>query len=80
MTPARLVGTDIVHAVPLTFVAGIGHIILGDVNVTLLGNLLIGSIPGVLLGTLFGGKVPEPLLRTAIGLVLAVVAAKLLIP
>ncbi len=49
-------------------------------NVTLLGNLLIGSIPGVLLGTLFGGKVPEALLRTAIGLVLAVVAAKLLIP
>ena len=80
MNPARLVGTDIMHAVPLTFVAGIGHLILGDVNVALLGNLLIGSIPGILLGTLFGGKVPEALLRAAIALVLAVVAAKLLIP
>jgi len=80
MTPARLVGTDIMHAVPLAFVAGIGHMILGDVNVALLGNLLIGSIPGVLLGSLFGGRVPEALLRAAIALVLAVVAAKLLIP
>jgi uncharacterized membrane protein YfcA len=80
MTPARLVGTDIMHAVPLTFVAGIGHMILGDVNFSLLGNLLIGSIPGILLGTLFGGKVPEAWLRAAIALVLAAVAAKLLIP
>lgn len=80
MTPARLVGTDIMHAVPLAFVAGIGHMMLGDVNAALLGTLLIGSIPGVLLGTLFGGKVPEALLRTVIGLVLAVVAAKLLMP
>jgi uncharacterized protein len=78
MKPARLVGTDIAHAVPLAFVAGIGHLILGDVNVALLGNLLIGSIPGVLLGTLFGGKMPEAVLRTAIGVVLAVVGVKLL--
>ncbi len=80
MNPARLVGTDIMHAVPLTFLAGIGHLIMGDVNATLLGNLLIGSIPGILIGTLFGGKVPEALLRAAIALVLAAVAAKLLIP
>ncbi|MGO9934848.1 MAG: sulfite exporter TauE/SafE family protein [Steroidobacteraceae bacterium] len=79
MKPARLVGTDIVHAVPLTFVAGLGHMIMGDVNLTLLGNLLLGSIPGILLGTMFGSKAPEGVLRIAIGVILVVVATKLLI-
>lgn len=79
MKPARLVGTDIVHAIPLSFVAGVGHMIMGDVNFALLGNLLIGSIPGVLLGTLFGTKAPESVLRIAIGIVLALVAARLLL-
>jgi uncharacterized protein len=78
MKPARLVGTDIVHAVPLSFVAGAGHMIMGDVNFALLGNLLLGSIPGIVLGTLFGGNAPQGVLRTAIGVVLAAVGTKLL--
>ena len=78
MKPARLVGTDIVHAVPLTIVAGVGHLLMGDVNVVLLGNLLAGLIPGVVLGALYGGRAPEGLLRTAIGVVLAAVGTKML--
>jgi uncharacterized membrane protein YfcA len=42
---AKIVGTDIAHAVPLTLVSGIGHWIIGDVNIVLLLNLLVGSIP-----------------------------------
>ena len=79
MRPARLVGTDIVHAIPLTVVAGIGHLILGDVNFTLVGNLLLGSIPGVVLGSMFGGRIPDGALRTAIAVVLAAVSFKLLL-
>jgi uncharacterized protein len=79
MKPARLVGTDIVHAIPLTLVAGIGHMILGDVNFTLVGNLLIGSIPGVVLGSMFGGRIPERALRTAIAMVLTAVGIKLIL-
>ena len=79
MKPGRLVGTDIVHAVPLTLLAGTGHMIMGDVNFLLLGNLLIGSIPGIVLGTFFAGKAPESVLRTAIGVVLAIVGTRLLL-
>jgi uncharacterized membrane protein YfcA len=78
MQPARLVGTDIMHAIPLTIVAGLGHLWMGNVNIGLLGNLLIGSIPGVILGTLLGSRVPETMLRMAIAVVLLAVGAKLL--
>lgn len=78
MTPARLVGTDIVHAIPLTMVAGIGHMLMGNVDFGLLGNLLLGSIPGILLGSMFGSKLPENALRAAIAVVLVLVGFKLL--
>ena len=78
MNPSRLVGTDIVHAIPLTIVAGTGYLLMGNVDLHLLGNLLIGSIPGVLIGTLIASRAPEVFLRTAIALILATVACKLL--
>ena len=79
MTPARLVGTDITHAVPLTVVAGTGHLLLGNVNLALLGLLLLGSLPGVLLGSHFSTKAPEGLLRMAIAAILALVGIKLIL-
>jgi uncharacterized membrane protein YfcA len=79
MTPGRLVGTDIVHAIPLTLLAGAGHLAMGNVNLTLLGNLLLGSIPGVLLGALLSTKVPQGVLRGAIATVLVAVASRLLL-
>ena len=48
---ARIVGSDIAHAVPLTLAAGIGHWYLGSINVDVLMSLLIGSIPGILIGS-----------------------------
>lgn len=79
MTPARLVGTDIVHAIPLTILAGTGHLVMGNVDLGLLGTLLLGSVPGVICGSLLGSKVPEKLLRTVIALVLTAVGVKLVI-
>ena len=58
MIPARLVGTDIVHAIPLTILAGTGHLLMGNVSLGLLGNLLLGSVPGVVVGSA-GHKVPD---------------------
>ncbi len=78
MKPARLVGTDIVHAIPLTIVAGTGHMMMGNVNFSLLGNLLLGSIPGIVFGSLLAGKIPESVLRTAIAVLLVVVGVRLL--
>jgi uncharacterized membrane protein YfcA len=77
MKAARLVGTDIVHAIPLTLVAGTGHMLMGNVNLMLLGTLLLGSIPGVLIGSHFSTKTPDAWLRPAIAAVLMLVGLKL---
>jgi uncharacterized membrane protein YfcA len=57
MTPHRLVATDIVHAIPLAVVAGLGYLFAGMVDWWMLASLLVGSIPTVLLGSLMAGKV-----------------------
>ncbi|MEN9705139.1 MAG: putative rane transporter protein YjnA [Pseudomonadota bacterium] len=78
LTPARLVATDLAHAIPLALLAGAGHILLGNVDFLMLGQLLIGSIPGVWIGAYFGGKLPNAVLRPAIAIVLTLVGIKLL--
>jgi uncharacterized protein len=77
---ARIVGTDIAHAVPLTLVAGLGHLAIGTVDVALLASLLIGSLPGIALGSLLAPRVPERALRFLLAAVLAVVGARLAVP
>ena len=75
----HLAGTDIVHAVPLTLVAGAGHAITGSVDYQLLGNLLIGSLPGIIAGSLLAHRVPEQALRYFMAAVLFAVGLKLLV-
>jgi uncharacterized protein len=74
----HLAGTDIVHAVPLTLVAGAGHAMTGSVDYQLLGNLLIGSLPGIVAGSMVAHRVPEKALRYFMGAVLFAVGVKLL--
>jgi len=74
---ARIVGSDIAHAVPLTLVAGIGHWWLGSINLDLLIPLLLGSVPGIVLGSYTAVRVPEKALRLLLAATLIMVAAKL---
>jgi len=74
----RIVGSDIAHAVPLTLVAGAGHLGLGHVDPWVLGALLCGSIPGILFGTRLAGVAPEWLLRPLLALTLCYAAYALL--
>lgn len=74
---ARLVGTEIAHAVPLTLVAGIGHAGFGNVDWSLLVNLLIGSLPGIYIGSHFPSAVPERILRPALASMMVLVGLKL---
>src|SRR5215470_8204782 len=53
---ARIVGTDIAHAVPLTLLGGIGYWILGSIDWYLLGSLLVGSIPGIVVGSYLAAR------------------------
>ena len=77
LTPPRLVATDIVHAIPLAVFAGLGHLVIGNVNLTLLGNLLLGSIPGVIAGAVLSARLPHVLLRVTIALALLVIGLRL---
>jgi uncharacterized membrane protein YfcA len=70
LTPRRVVGTDVVHAALLLWVAGIAHAISGNVDYGLMGNILIGSIPGVWIGAHFIDRVPVGALRVTLGAVL----------
>lgn len=79
MKPLTLVGTDIVHAIPLTVLAGSGHLLMGNVQVDLLGGLLVGSIPGIILGSLGASRAPQKLLRTLITIVLTLVGIKMIV-
>jgi uncharacterized membrane protein YfcA len=79
MPIARIVGSDIAHAVPLTFIAGVGHWFLGSIDWGLLGTLLIGSLPGIVAGSYLAGRAPDGAVRIALALVLVGVAVKLFI-
>jgi hypothetical protein len=74
---ARIVGSDIVHAVPLTLVAGIGHWFLGSIDWQVFAALILGSVPGILIGSYAAARVPETALRVVLALTLLAVAAKL---
>ena len=50
MLPSRLVGTDLVQAVPMLVVGAIAHAGLGEIDPTVLVSLLLGQIPGVFIG------------------------------
>lgn len=69
-----IVGTDIVHAVPLTLLSGMGHLSIGNIDYAILFTLLIGSLPGILIGSRLTSKFPDWLLRSVLSIVLAVSA------
>jgi uncharacterized membrane protein YfcA len=74
---ARIVGSDIAHAVPLTLVGGVGHWFLGAVDLPVFASLIMGSIPGILLGSYAAVRTPERALRLVLAGTLIVVAIKL---
>src|SRR5262249_36522661 len=78
LTMAKIVGTDIFHAAALLWVAGIGHMVAGNVDYHATAWLLTGSIPGVLLSSRFTVHLPDVILRVALGTILMLSGLKLL--
>jgi hypothetical protein len=75
---ARIAGSDIAHAVPLTLIAGMGHWLMGSVDLTLMIALLAGSIPGVVVGSLLATRSSDSVLRPILAITLLVSSVKLL--
>ncbi|MFL0802224.1 MAG: sulfite exporter TauE/SafE family protein [Agarilytica sp.] len=72
----NIVGTDIAHAVPLTFIAGLGHLWNGNVDFQLLGGLLIGSLPAVHYGAKAATRVPNSVLQPILAIILFVIGLR----
>lgn len=73
----KVVGTDIAHAVPLTLIAGLGHLIfLGNIDFLLLACLLVGSIPAIHLGAKIGTRLPNKVLQPILASLLMAIGVK----
>ncbi|MGK2913795.1 MAG: sulfite exporter TauE/SafE family protein [Porticoccaceae bacterium] len=67
----QVVGTDIAHAVPLTLIAGLGHLLLlGNVDFKLLTCLLAGSLPAIHIGTRLATAIPHQVLQPVLATIL----------
>lgn len=72
----HVVGTDIVHAVPLTLIAGVIHLYLGHVDFMLLGALLLGSIPAIQVSSRLAKHLPDQILRQILASLLLILGIK----
>jgi|SRR5271166_76918 len=77
VSTARIVGSDIAHAVPLTLIAGLGYGAMGSLDVHTLVSLLAGSFPGIFVGSSIAARVPDTALRYVLATVLVIVGSKL---
>lgn len=78
MTPHRLVATDLVHAIPLAMVAGLGYLFAGMVDWGMLVSLLTGSVPAIIVGSLLSRRVPGRFIQILLALTLIVAGVKVL--
>ncbi|MDB5525184.1 MAG: putative rane transporter protein [Rhizobium sp.] len=72
-----IVGSDIVHAVPLTLVGGLGYWYIGEIDWGMLLALLVGSIPGIIIGSNLAPRMPDRIIRPILAATLGLVALKL---
>jgi len=78
LSAVKLVGTDLVQAVPLVFAAAISNISLHGLDMEILVPLVIGSLPGTILGSKIAPKVPQSFIRRGIVVVLTMSGVALL--
>ncbi|CAM3265139.1 sulfite exporter TauE/SafE family protein [Nocardioides dubius] len=78
LSAVKLVGTDLVQAVPLVLAAAIGHVIVSGVDWEVLIPLIVGGIPGTFLGARMAHWVSQSVIRRGIVIVLSLTGLKLL--
>ncbi len=78
LTANKLVGTDLVQAVPLVIAAAAGHLLFGDVDWSIVWPLVLGSIPGAFIGAQLSSRVSGGIVRRALALVLLAAGLKML--
>lgn len=69
MTPAQVVGTDLLFGLVLAVIGSAFHWSFGSISMPILFQLLLGGVPGVVFGCLLARKVPASKLKTAVAMV-----------
>ncbi|MBF4162519.1 sulfite exporter TauE/SafE family protein [Nocardioides acrostichi] len=78
LSAVKLVGTDLVQAVPLVLAAAISNIAIHGLDWSIAIPLTVGSVPGTLLGARIAPKVPQSIIRRGIVVVLTMSGVALL--
>jgi hypothetical protein len=78
LSAVRLVGTDLVQAVPLVLAAAVSNILVNGLDWSILVSLLIGSVPGTIVGSLIAPRVRQSYIRRGIVVVLTMSGVALL--
>ena len=78
LSAVRLVGTDLVQAVPLVLAAAIGHVVTEGVTWAVLIPLVLGGTPGTFLGAKMAAWVSQSVIRRGIVIVLTLTGLKML--
>lgn len=63
LSSRELVGTDLTQAIPLVASAVLGHLLFGDVRLSIVLPVLLGALPGVWFGSQLSTRMPDRALR-----------------
>ena len=77
MTPAQVVGTDLLFGLVLAVIGSAFHWSFGSISMPILFQLLLGGVPGVVFGCLLARKVPADKLKTAVAMVAIIAGLQL---
>lgn len=69
MTPAQVVGTDLLFGLVLAVIGSAFHWSFGSISLPILAQLLLGGVPGVLFGCFLAPKVPASKLKRVVAAV-----------
>ena len=78
LSAIKLVGTDLLQAVPLVLAAAIANISVNGLDLGLTLPLILGSVPGTILGAKIAPKLPVSFVRRGIVIVLSMSGVALL--
>lgn len=63
LSSRNLVGTDLAQAIPLVASAVAGHLLFGDIRLSIVLPVLLGALPGVWVGSRWSARMPDRALR-----------------
>lgn len=78
LSAVKLVGTDLVQAVPLVLSAAVSHVLISGVEWAVLILLIMGGTPGTFLGARLANWVSQSVIRRGIVTVLSLTGLKML--